>query len=95
MNYKINKNELISRFSHIQIQDDAGHLKVRISYKDGIYYKFNITQKTSIKSNLTLFEKKVVLIHMYKLLDRFKTNPNGLKQEVNTNYAGIFGSCWH
>jgi len=50
---------------------------------------------TSIKSQVSQFEIKVVALHFYKIARENRLGPPSvLKNALNENYTGIFGSCF-
>lgn len=96
MNYKLTSDTLLTERTEIGISIIDGHVLLhvkakRFSASKERFIKFKV--KTSIKGNLTIFERRVVLIDAYKKL----TESNSIqecKDALNDNYAGVFGSGW-
>ena len=97
MKYKLTNNTLNTDLTSITLTEKNGHFQVTIKYDEKDYYKVNVKVLTNIATSIckSIFKRKCVLIHCYKLLDKFHTNPKGLKSELkSTNYAQVFGSPW-
>jgi len=97
MKYKLTKNALKAEFTNIYLSKKNNHILVTIKFNDKHYYRYNIVKLTNISTRLvdTVFKRKVILIHMYKLMDQFRNNIEVIEKEINnTNYAEVFGSPW-
>ncbi len=97
MKYKLTRNSLKTDLTIITLNEKNHHIEIIVKYDKKDYYKLNVKILSSIATELveSSFKRKVILIHCYKLLERFRTNPKGLKQELkNCNYAQVFGTPW-
>jgi hypothetical protein len=92
--FKFTDTELRTRLNLIRITDHKGHLIVSGYSKE---FKKSFKRLTSIKSKLTKFERKVVLIYFHKLIINAddKDRIDLLRFDMgHTNYADVFGSCF-
>lgn len=102
MHYKIKGSTLTSDLTKINLYSTAkGHIYIELSYTTINNRLTKVRSLTSVTSDLTNLEKKVVLIHVYKLIEDAKESvtigsKTGLKMHLNImNYAEVFGSPWN
>lgn len=96
MNYKLTKNSLKSKYYHIKASSFKGHIKLKVIYKYDKLNRFNFTALTAIRGNLSVFECKCVLIHVYKIAESFQPDyfENFKTYLERENYSKVFGSPW-
>lgn len=89
---RFTKNSLKTGKTSINLVEHNGHLYI-MGYASK--YGRNFRRLTSIKADLTLFEKRAVLIHIYKAIEANNALDAFRNQLGHMNYAEVFGSPWN
>lgn len=76
--------------SLIKVTEQDRHICIEMKSKGK-----RIKQLTSIRSALSAFEKDVIIIHAYKLMEQAESNVKLKEALKHCNYAEVFGSPWN